>query len=230
MLKNSSILPIIPNSDKGIVLTYFRADNFYHIVDSQARGGSINTKHLVAFQEKNDNCHYESNVPTIERKKRRTIDVTVNKIIVSNIKINVEPLISIDTKVVIKQNMACLYAAKYFVCCWLHQHNSLDQVVSSYSGWLLTEPDNKYLVKTELTYLPPIPSKVTEFKTILNYMQYLQNLEEVNMPYVNITLDMDAAINAFKVLWNRKEEFKSVAIHLGDFHFMKKNFQASFFY
>ena len=80
--------------------------------------------------------------------------------------------------------MACLYAAKYFVWCWLHQCNSVDQVVSSYSGWILKEPDHKNFVKTELTYLPPIPSKVTEFKTILNYMQYLQKLEEVNMPYV----------------------------------------------
>ena len=42
-------------------------------------------------------------------------------------------------------------------------------------------------------------------------MQYLKKLaEEVNMPYVNITLDMGAAINAFKVLWNRKEESKNV--------------------
>ena len=102
--------------------------------------------------------------------------------------------------------------------------------MSSYSVLLLKERDNKNLVKIELTYLPPIPSKVTEFKTILNYMQYLQNLEEVNMPYVNITLDMGAAINAFKVLWNRKEEFKRAVIHLGDFHFLKKNFQANFFY
>ena len=38
---------------------------------------------------------------------------------------------------------------------------------------------------------------------------------------------MGAAIKAFKVLWNRKEEFKNVVIHLGDFHFMKENFQAS---
>ena len=45
------------------------------------------------------------------------------------------------------------------------------------------------------------------------------------MSYVNITL-----INAFKVLWNRKEEFKNVVVYLGDFHFMKENFQASFFY
>ena len=57
-------------------------------------------------------------------------------------------------------------------------------------------------------------------------MQYLQILvEEMKMPYVNINLYMGAAINAFKVLWNRKEEFKNVVIDLGDFHFMKKNFK-----
>ena len=81
--------------------------------------------------------------------------------------------------------------------------------MSSYSGWPLKERDNKNLVKTELTYLLPISSKVT--------------------PYVNITLDIGGALNAFKVLWSRKEEFKNLVIHLGDFHFMKKNFQASFF-
>ena len=145
------------------------------------------------------------------------------------ININVEPPL-IDTKGVIEQNMACLYAAKYFVWCWLRWLNSLDQVVSSYSGWLLEERNAKNLVKTELTHLPPIHSKVTEFKTILNYMLYLQKLaEKVNMPYVNVTLDMGATVYAFKVSWNRKEEFKNVVIHLGDFHFMKENFQASFF-
>ena len=91
---------------------------------------------------------------------------------VSNIKTNVEPPL-IDTKAVIEQNIACSYVAKYFVWCSFRQHNSLDQVVSSYSGWLLKERDNKNLVKTELTYLPPILSKVTEFKTILNYIQHL---------------------------------------------------------
>ena len=49
------------------------------------------------------------------------------------------------------------------------------------------------------------------------------------MPYVNITLYMSAALNVFKVLRNRKEEFKNGVIHLGDFHFMKENFQATFF-
>ena len=62
----------------------------------------------------------------------------------------------------------------------------------------MKECDNKNLVKTELTHLPLIPSEETEFKTILNYIQ--KPAEEVNMPYVNITFDMGAAINASKVL------------------------------
>ena len=75
--EKSSVLPMIPNSDKDIVLTYFWLDNFDHIVDNQAGGGAINTTHLVAFQEKNDNYNYESNLPTTEPTKRKTIDVTV---------------------------------------------------------------------------------------------------------------------------------------------------------
>ena len=74
------------------------------------------------------------------------------KFFVSKIKTNVEPPL-VDTKAVIEQNMACLYAAKYFVWCWLGQDNSLDQVVNSYSGCLLKERDNEHLVKTEVTHI-----------------------------------------------------------------------------
>ena len=41
------------------------------------------------------------------------------------------------------------------------------------------------------------------------------------MPYANITVDVGAATNAFKTVWNLPEQFSNVMIHLGDFHFMK---------
>ena len=65
---------------------------------------------------------FESSLPTIEQTKRRTIDIRVNEIVVSNIKTNVEPHL-MDTKAIMEQNMACLYAPRYFVWCWLCQHN-----------------------------------------------------------------------------------------------------------
>ena len=48
--------------------------------------------------------------------------------------------------------------------------------------------------------------------------------EEVNMPYVSVTLDVGAAVSACKLCWNYPERFKNVLIHLGDFHFLKENF------
>ena len=57
-------------------------------------------------------------------------------------------------------------------------------------------------------------------------MKYFQVLaKEMNMPYVNVTLDVGAAINAFKLLWKYSQEFSNVVIHLGDFHNMKENFK-----
>ena len=58
--------------------------------------------------------------------------------------------------------------------------------------------------------------------------QYLTNLQflasEVNMPYVKVTLDVGAAMDAERVLWNYPSKFKNVIIHLGDFHFMGESF------
>ena len=47
------------------------------------------------------------------------------------------------------------------------------------------------------------------------------------MPYINVTLDVGAAINAYKYIWNHKEEYKNAVVHLGSFHFIKENFQVS---
>ena len=46
-----------------------------------------------------------------------------------------------------------------------------------------------------------------------------------NMPYVNITLDVGTALNAFKFLRNGMQQYENVQIHLRDFHFMKEIFQ-----
>ena len=44
------------------------------------------------------------------------------------------------------------------------------------------------------------------------------------MPYVNITLNLGAAVPAYKVVWNYPNILKNVIIHLGDFHIVKEAF------
>ena len=48
--------------------------------------------------------------------------------------------------------------------------------------------------------------------------------ENAHMPYANLTLDVGAAMNAYKLLWNYAEKYKNIIIHLGDFHFLKEGF------
>ena len=87
----------------------------------------------------------------------------------------------------------------------IRYQNSASQVVPSLSGWLLQlriRDENIEVQKTIEMYLPPLPNKVTEADTIYSYMSYLQGLaKDVNMPYVNITLDVGAAMNAYKTVW-----------------------------
>ena len=98
-------------------------------------------------------------------------------------------------------------------------------------GWLIGRRKVEELRKTELTYLPSIDIKVTDLKTIIMYLEHLQALaNSVNMKYVNVTLDCGAAINAFKTICQYPLKFNNVVRHLGDFHFMKENFQVKFFW
>ena len=116
--------------------------------------------------------------------------------------------------------------AKYFYWLWIRKHNSFDQQVSNFSGQNLKHRSHNELKKTVITYLPPINSKVTDFSTIFAYFDYLQKLAaDVNMPYVNITLDVGAAVNAYKALWSQPSQYKNIVIQPGDFHFMKENFK-----
>ena len=78
------------------------------------------------------------------------------------------------------------------------------------------------------TYLSVIASKIVEFTTIETYLEYPEILSmSCNMPFVNITLDVGATMNAYKFVWSNPERFKNVVIHLGDFRCIEEKFQVS---
>ena len=125
------------------------------------------------------------------------------------------------------------HTTHYLLWVILRKQNAFVKLIPIYSGWKLQtrrEGTGTTVIKTTECYLPPITSKVTDYETIHKYMEYLQPLaSEVGMPYVNITLDAGAAINAYKYFWNNHYIFNTVIILLGDFHLMKENFKVNFF-
>ena len=114
---------------------------------------------------------------------------------------------------------------RYFAWLFLRITNSNSQRFANFPAFLLNLRTKKMVNegrsvnKTVETYLSPLETKVTQANTIFTYMQYLQQLtKEVNMKYANITLDIGAAMNAYKLLWRNMHQFSDIVIHIGDFH------------
>ena len=104
-------------------------------------------------------------------------------------------------------------------------------MLPTFSGWCVSKNINYLRVKNEqveettMIYLPSVNSPVTEFSTIRKVFETLiERAKRVNIPYINVNLDVRGALKTYKVLWNFQDEFKSIFIHLADLHFMKECF------
>ena len=76
-----------------------------------------------------------------------------------------------------------------------------------------------------MNYLLPLLTPINKGNTIYKIFEIIQKRAiKMNIPYANITFDIGAGMNAFKVLWNYPEKLSNIVIHLGDFLYMKEGF------
>jgi len=226
---SSGILPLQPSSTQNVVPTFFWVDNFDIKIDRVLGGGSVNNTHLMAFQEITSESIRVKHTITVKRKKSRNIFYEDLNTQTLHIDREIEPPF-------VNSNNEFDYCSKefdlvYFLWTFIRNVCSFNQTLPSFKGFILQVRNAMFdalPVKTAEIFLPPITAKVTDFTTIQKYLAYLKNLaDSVNMPYVNVTLDVGAAINAFKTVWNHPITYANVVIHLGGFHFIKENFQVS---
>ena len=119
----------------------------------------------------------------------------------------------------------------YAMWIYIRNQNNFNQIYPVLKGWLLSQraETSETLKKTSETFLTLITTKVIEFASIKKYLTCLQSMTaSVNMPYINVTLDVGVAINAYKTIWSLPNQCHNIVIHLGSFHFLKENFQVSF--
>ena len=210
------------------VLTFFWVDNFDMNIETQTGHGAIHSTHMIAFQEESPLTVAPQQRIEFERSKRRTVELPQEQRENIFVDTKKEPTTMGSYAIEVNHFNKTPFFSNRFVWLVICQLNASDQTISSYSGWCTQVRRyrlSNLLRKTVLTCLPSIEAKVTEFSTIYRYLLYLQNRSfQVNMPYVNVTLDVGAAMNAYKLVWNYPGQFGNVLIHLGDFHFMKENF------
>ena len=92
-------------------------------------------------------------------------------------------------------------------------------IIPDFSGWRLNNNINPNIKpkKTTLTFLPQNNAPDSSFETIYKYLRYMQKLSaEPKKRYVNIHLNVVAAINPHKLVWKCPDTFTNVLIHVGD--------------
>ena len=174
----------------------------------------------MAFQEHQSQCQPNINTIAIPRKKSRVLfyeDVSVE---VKSVNVYKKP------EKIQSRNATCNAEKKGLFqksVCNVDLHSKVEHFQPDISE------NSETLKKTSEIFLPPITTKVTEFATIQKYLTYLQSMAaSVNMSYVNVTLDVDAAINAYKTIWSLPNQYHNILIHLSSFYFLKENFKVSF--
>ena len=227
----TTLLPLVPATPSNTVFTHFWADNFDMNIERMVGGGSINTTHLMAFQEWSHGATTNTEGIIIPKNKSR-------KPFYEDIAIQAKPVDKKREPIAVRANSMSqvtqsndaekLFNSCFFLWTFIRKQHAFDQIVPICKGWMtqIRNVQQNTIQKTTETFLAPITSKVTDFHTIQKYLSYLQNLaRSVNMTYVNITLDVGAAINAYKTIWNYPVEYANIIIHLGSFHFIKEYFQ-----
>ena len=165
--KLSSLLPINPETEQKIVLTYFWVDNFDLLTDARYGGGSINITTMMAFQEgkvENNRVH----VP-VTRKSDRQLSNEKSEIVVGRF----NPLMEPPTQRMNLQTETFNFDDKDFILSYFkwvlaRRESSISQTVPTFSGHLFNKRISKggEVHKTIETYLPPINSKVCFFFTV----------------------------------------------------------------
>ena len=233
--EHSSYLPLKPINEHSSVITVFWVDNFDKNVEREGGGGAINMTTMMAFQEVSDECVAVRDNINIEKTRTRQLNIDTQSetnVVIRNGGKPEPNNTKFSTFVQVRPEEAKaeqkLYMLKYFTWLYLRHTNSFSQNHPTFSGWLvkLNTRKARKLSKTVETYLPPLSTKVTEPNTIYKYMTYLQRLaKEANMDYMNITLDVGAATNAYEMSLSFGDKFKNIVIYLGHFHFLQENFK-----
>ena len=132
---NDSLLPIQPVDIDSYVLTVFWVDNFDVKVETQTGATSVNTTHMVAFQENCTNSLKQTPEINIPRSRKRKIQAfKMNPRVSAQMNSKVHPPSLNEAK---KEDMGekeYLILLKHFLWSWFRKRNSFDQIHPVFSG------------------------------------------------------------------------------------------------
>ena len=214
-------LPVLPLTPEDSVTTGTWYDNFD--VKKEDKNGGLHTTHGVCFQEEvvGQTKRREDTGINLEPSGNRTVNIEEKERPTRKVVKHFNPTICESNPVAASSSLPSTENSSKCILTWKLSrtvHARDEQIIPKFVGWV-TKLHQKKSNKTVITYLPPIRHPINEYSTVVECILQAQNLaKSSNMKYTHITADAGAAAKFYHVIWNNKEEFKDVLIHLGDLH------------
>lgn len=192
-------------------------DNFDKKIDRAGGGGSIHFTPGIAFQEEVIGTEHRVMHTSMERSKRRSLKLPAPEPVAMP---KIDP--KKDPQAFHQRNDSRIDTTDIdnILTMWklLRYGSSSHDFWARFAGFI-TKLFQKNKCATTMTYLPPIPTPIMEYPTIVDLFYVSRNLaKNANMKYVHITMDVGAAIKAFHVVWDDNNLWNDIIIHLSDFH------------
>ena len=182
------------------VSTIFWWDNFDRNIETVSGAGSVHNTPGVVFQENSAAAVMRHEDVSIPRSKRRSIQLStenVDKRVAINPKAEPPSFSGLQGKPP-PSNAEQLCAMLLLLWKSARYLNSANQTNSRFVGWIIRRFQRAHSQATQMTYLPPISSPITEYSTIIEMFHQSRKLaKQSNMSYTHITLDVGAATKLF---------------------------------
>ena len=138
---SGSTLPLCAADNNSYVLAVFWVDNFDVKVERETGSTSLNTTHIVAFQEKCQKSVFQSNNVTVTRTRKRKLPSVSESIDRQQCYVNpkVEPPMFTNETTSQMEEAEEVYKStlvEYFLWLWIRKENNFDQLHPSFSGTL----------------------------------------------------------------------------------------------
>lgn len=213
----SGCLPpsIMPDNN---LITQFCWDNFDLNEETPSGAGTTHSTHGIIIQEIKEQPYIPQTLPEIDKKKKRSISCANQQLEPCFINSKVEPNILTHTT---SLNKNIDFKVEFSDFMWMLSRMEINedcQSIPGWNGWLskISDCDEQPSI---VDYMEPLSQPITQNSTVQEVLKISQKASRaVGQQFTLVTFDLAVAKMAYSLVWQHKQLYSDVIIHLGVFH------------
>lgn len=219
---NQSI--ILPGTIQPNVFTNLAWDNIDRLEETLTGEGTSHRVNGIAVQPTVYGPHLPPNLPSIPKKKQRTImeEARPLRIYIAGERVGPK-CVSVRNDLTDAQIEAAREARNKNLL-WIVARRSVDdedavQKIPSRTGFNIAGRNNEVIMKDVVSYLPTINAPATQLTTVSEILQQSEDIRQrLNLPSIVVVMDQALYAKACEIKWKNSDNYDDIVLRLGTFH------------